>query len=155
MWVIFEGLDKSGKTTLEWGLLKRTNYKHQVVDRGPAGYMAFDKIFGRSTAEGDLEFMKQAMKMNRDPDVLVVYCHCDEETARARLEAYDEKCEYDYNEADQILYHHVNMMYHSGKLIMVDTGRLSIEESVEQIVDKLRNMMILDLEDKIDSLRTM
>ena len=47
MWVIFEGLDKAGKGTLEWGLLKATNFKHIVIDRGPVGYMVFDKLFNR------------------------------------------------------------------------------------------------------------
>ena len=47
MWVIFEGLDKAGKTTLEWEFLKATNFKHVVIDRGPVGYMTFDKILGR------------------------------------------------------------------------------------------------------------
>ena len=52
MFVIFEGLDKTGKTTLEWELLKATNFKHIVIDRGPVGYMTFDRLFGRSTNLG-------------------------------------------------------------------------------------------------------
>ena len=51
MWVIFEGLDKVGKTTLEWDLHRATNFKHVVIDRGPVGYMVFDKIFDRETED--------------------------------------------------------------------------------------------------------
>lgn len=152
MWVVFEGLDKSGKTTLEWSFLKRTDYKHQVVDRGPAGYMAFDRIFGRSTAEGDTEFMRQAMKMNMDPDVLVVYCHCSADVAMSRLQEYGEDCPYDYSEADSLLYKYVNMMYESNKMVMIDTTSISVEEATEKIVDKLIDMIVLSHEQKIVSL---
>ena len=43
MWIIFFFFYKVGKTTLEWEFLKATNFKHVVIDRGPVGYMTFDK----------------------------------------------------------------------------------------------------------------
>lgn len=149
MWVIFEGLDKSGKTTLEWEFLKWTKFKHQVVDRGPAGYMAFDKIFNRSTVEGDIEFMRQAMKMNNDPDVLVVYCHCSPEVAYKRLKEFGEDCPYDYEESDKLLFHYINMMYDEDKLILVDTTKESVQESTKRIVKKLESMMVDNLKTRI------
>lgn len=74
MWVIFEGLDKAGKTTLEWEFLKATNFKHVVIDRGPVGYMTFDKILGRETKLGNQEFIYQARKIMKSGDFMVVYC---------------------------------------------------------------------------------
>ena len=72
MWVVFEGLDKAGKTTLEWSFLKATNFKINVIDRGPIGYLVFDKIFGRTTKDGDQEFIRQAKKINKSKDFFVV-----------------------------------------------------------------------------------
>ena len=44
MFVIFEGLDKTGKTTLEWELLKATNFKHIVIDSNYLNFRKSDKI---------------------------------------------------------------------------------------------------------------
>lgn len=85
MWLIFEGLDKSGKTTLEWSFLKATNYKHNIIDRGPVGYLVFDKVFGRSTKLGDQEFIKQARKVSKSKNFFVVYCRTDKDVAEERL----------------------------------------------------------------------
>ena len=74
MWIIFEGLDKVGKTTLEWELLKATNFKHIVIDRGPVGYLVFDKIFERETKLGNQEFIHQARKIMKSKDFMIVYC---------------------------------------------------------------------------------
>lgn len=134
MWVIFEGLDKSGKTTLEWAFLKATNYKINVVDRGPIGYMVFDEIFNRSTKLGNQEFIRQARKINKSKDCYVVYCRVDNNIANQRLKDHNEKCPYNYSNAQKIMKNKMIRYYDSEHMLILDTSLKSIDECTEDIV---------------------
>lgn len=138
MWVIFEGLDKAGKGTLEQGLLKATNYKHIVIDRGPIGYMVFDKIFGRETQLGNQFFIKQARKIGKNKDFLVVYCYASEDVVTKRLKEYNEECPYNYSKAQKLLRDNIKRYYSQDKVIEVDTSIMTPSECVELIVEKLK-----------------
>ena len=89
----------AGKTTLEWEFLKATNFKHVVIDRGPMGYMTFDKLFDRETKLGNQEFIHQARKIMKSKDFMVVYCFASEDVAARRLKEHNEECPYNYKEA--------------------------------------------------------
>lgn len=141
MWVIFEGLDKSGKGTLEWNLHRATNFKHVVIDRGPAGYMTFDKIFNRETEDGTQEYFNQVEMINNSEDFMIVYCTVDEKIVKDRLKVYNEKCSYDYKKAQEIYTNYVYGLYKNEKIIEVDTTFLSIEECTKIIVKKLKEIV--------------
>lgn len=145
MWVIFEGLDKAGKTTLEWEFLKATNFKHMIIDRGPIGYKVFDKLFGRATKLGDQEFIHQARKIMKNKDFMVVYVHCDEKVAKKRLKQHKEECPYDYVQAQKMLRDDVRHYYNEKKTLDLDTSKMSIEECVELIIKKLEEVMAGEL----------
>lgn len=140
MWVIFEGLDKAGKTTLEWEFLKATNFKHVVIDRGPIGYLTFDKLFGRETKLGNQEFIHQARKIMKSKDFMVVYCTANKDTVAARLKAHGESCPYDYEKAQKLYKNNVHRFYHDDKIIEIDTTFLSVERCVEVIIEKLKEV---------------
>ena len=115
MWIIFEGLDKTGKTTLEWELLKASNFKHIVIDRGPAGYLAFDEILGRATHAGNDEFLVQAKQIANAKNVLVVYCYARESIVAKRLTEYGEtqlKSDCDYKTMQSI--YEINFRQNKG-----------------------------------------
>lgn len=141
MFVVFEGLDKAGKTTLEWEFLKATNFKHMVIDRGPIGYMTFDKLFGRSTKPGDHNFIHYARKITKSDDFLIVYCVADTKTAMERLEAHNETCPYDYDEAQKLLRRNVRRFYSMNKVLEINTSKHSIEECVKLITEKLQEVV--------------
>lgn len=138
MWVIFEGLDKAGKTTLEWEFLKATNFKHMVIDRGPVGYMTFDKLFGRETKLGNQDFIHQARKIMKNPDFMVVYCLVDKKVAKERLDAHNEICPYDYGKAQKLYGDNIRRYYNDDKVLRLDTTERSIEECVKMIIEKLK-----------------
>ena len=140
MWVIFEGLDKVGKTTLEWEFLKATDFKHMVIDRGPIGYKTFDKLFKRDTKLGNQDFIHQARKICKNKDFMVVYCICDVNTALERIKAHNEECPYDYAKAQKIYKNDIRRYYRSDKLIIVDTTDASIEDCVKLIIEKLEEV---------------
>lgn len=136
MFVIFEGLDKAGKGTLEWEFLKATDFKHIVIDRGPAGYIVFDKLFDRSTLKGDFEFIRSARVTMDTNFFMVVYCRAPSEVALKRIEEHNETCPYDYNKAQDMYDWCVGTMYDKEKVVTVDTTR-PIEECVSEIIKKL------------------
>ena len=133
MWVIFEGLDKAGKTTLEWEFLKATNFKHVVIDRGPIGYKVFDELLGRSTSEGDAEFIKMAKQAKDSDDCMIVYCHCGYETAKKRLiEHNHEELPYNYHKAQILLSNNIKMHY-ADKVVDVNTDK-PLNECIAKMV---------------------
>jgi deoxyadenosine/deoxycytidine kinase len=138
MWVIFEGLDKSGKGTLEWEFLKATNFRHVVIDRGPIGYATFDIIFGRATIDKIEEYVKLIAEIKCSDNFLVVYCKVPVDIAMQRLEEHNETCPYDYEYAQDLYNKGIEMLYKAEgiKVIEVDTTK-SIEECVKLILGGL------------------
>lgn len=140
MFIVFEGLDKTGKGTLEKELLKATNFKHIVIDRGPAGYLTFDTIFGRNTVLGDIEFLHLARIIRDSRDYLVVYCTADKSVVDERLKEHNETCPYDYKKAQKIYRENVRKYYDPGRLLEVDTGIHSIKSATLMIIEKLSEL---------------
>lgn len=140
MWVIFEGLDKAGKTTLEWEFLKATNFKHMVIDRGPVGYMTFDKLFNRETKTGTQDFIHHSRKIMKNPDFMVVYCFASEEVAAKRLNEHNEECPYDYGKVQKLLRDNVRRFYKPEKTLELDTSNMTIPECVQMIIKKLEEV---------------
>ena len=140
MWIIFEGLDKVGKTTLEWELLKATNFKHIIIDRGPVGYLVFDKIFERETKLGNQEFIHQARKIMKSKDFMVIYCTANKDIVDARLKEHNESCPYDYEKAQKLYKNNIHRFYRNNKVIEIDTTSLSIEKCIEIIIEKLEEV---------------
>lgn len=136
MFVIFEGLDKAGKGTLEWEFLKATNFKHIVIDRGPAGYIVFDYIFDRQTDEGDLEFIRSARVAMDTDSFMVVYCRVSSAVALKRIEEHNETCPYNYNKAQDMYDWCIGTIYDKEKVVTIDTS-MPIEECVRKIIEKL------------------
>lgn len=134
MWVVFEGLDKAGKTTLEWELLKATNFKHVVIDRGPAGYLVFDTLFNRATEENVEQYMRNVKDMKDSGNFLVVYCKAPYFVAKQRLREHNETCPYDYMRAQGMYDASIKQLYEEEgiKVITVDTIK-TIKECVDLI----------------------
>ena len=144
MWVIFEGLDKTGKTTLEWEFLKATNFKHVIIDRGPAGYLAFNRILKRGTKEGNESFIKQAKQVAEAKDVLVVYCYANEDVVNERLAAHNEKqlqSSYDYHFMQKVYHSNVKHLYNEERTLMLDTSDKTIDECIKLILEKLKEVI--------------
>lgn len=144
MWVVFEGLDKTGKTTLEWEFMKATNFKHVVVDRGPVGYMVFDMLLERGTEEGYKEFIKQSESMMKcGSGFMVVYCKASESVVNDRLERHNEKqleCNATYEFMSNLYYNNVKLYYSGQKSIIIDTGINSIDQCIALILGKLKEV---------------
>lgn len=139
MWVIFEGLDKSGKGTLEWEFLKATNFKHIIIDRGPVGYAVFDTLFNRNTINGNAEFARNISLMKAFPnEFLVVYCKAPVDIAMQRIKEHNETCPYNYEYAQMLYDNGIETLYKAEgiKVLTVNTSK-SIETCVNFILGGL------------------
>lgn len=139
MWVIFEGLDKAGKGTLEWEFLKATDFKHMIIDRGPVGYMVFDELFNRETKIGRQNFIHHARKIMKSKDFMVVYCKAPFDVVQNRLLEHNEECPYDYKKAQKLYDTYVDRFYFKRYVVEIDTTK-SIDECIDLIVKKLEEV---------------
>ncbi|MBR6606107.1 MAG: hypothetical protein IKK92_09655 [Prevotella sp.] len=139
MFVIFEGLDKSGKGTLEREFLKATNYKHIVIDRGPVGYMVFDKLFDRQSQSSNFAFARDAAFAMDSGKFMVVYCVVPEDVALQRIAEHNETCPYNYGYAQKVYDAHIDALYSKYKVVVVDTT-LPVEQCVDMILQKFQEV---------------
>lgn len=140
MWVIFEGLDKVGKGTLEKEFLKAVDYKHIVIDRGPIGYITFDWLFNRETVESNENFLAEANFVKSSNNFAVVYCSASEEVVKERLKAHGETLPYDFESAHKFYRRNVLRYYNPERTWMLDTSKRSVDECVQLIVKFVKNL---------------
>src|SRR5574344_2051504 len=82
----------------------------------------------------------QARKIMKSGDFMVVYCTVEKETAEERLTLHGETCPYDYAKAQKLYRNNVRRYYKSEKTLELDTTNKSIDECVELIVEKLKEV---------------
>jgi hypothetical protein len=87
--VIFEGMDKTGKTTLKEEFNKRTNFIHYVVDRGPISNIVYNNLFNREKELND--FFEKLCVSIRNVNHLIVYCYANENDIKERLKKHNEE----------------------------------------------------------------
>ena len=63
----------------------------------------FDEIFGRSTLQGDKEFIRQCSEINQADDIFIINCYVNKDIAHKRLLEHNETCPYNYVKAQKIL----------------------------------------------------
>ena len=138
MWVVFEGLDKTGKTTLEWAFQKKVQFKDLVIDRGPAGYEVLDIMLNRADSKRTESYKEQAKIVNENKCFFVVYCEASEESVLNRLNSCNEKLptkSISYKECQELYRKKLEEYYNKDKIVYLNTSDLSIEECVNKIVE--------------------
>lgn len=73
--VVFEGVNRAGKTTTKEAFEKLTNYKYITIDRSLITGMVMTKLFNRTETTYDLEQFK---------NVVFVYLYASDETIQKR-----------------------------------------------------------------------
>lgn len=149
MWVIFEGLDKSGKTTLLKRLWERGNYEYITLDRGPAGYRFYDLVRGRETTERAQKFLKMAnhitsqnMYSDSDVQVLIVYVHASRDVTSNRLKEHNEKelkmiNNTTHEQANGIYYRLCVSHYGTKNVMSVDTSVSNVDVCIDRILEEI------------------
>lgn len=148
MWIIFEGMDKTGKTTLIKELGKQTSYKDILIDRGPAGYKFYDIIYNRLNEFYERKWNKQAKQImfhndTNDDDLktLVIYLQVRDKIFVKRLrEANEEEPNIKHMSylKQESLYRNLCFeMYGEDNILIINTDEMTIDESIEEIKNRL------------------
>lgn len=86
--LIFEGMDKSGKTTLIKAIAKLTNFKYICIDRASVGFKAYNRILRKKHVESEYDELE--LSMSKVPH-LMIYCRPNMPTIRKRLKDHNEQ----------------------------------------------------------------
>lgn len=137
MIVIFDGMDKVGKTTLIHALDKATDYEHIIIDRGPNSYLVYDEIYNRGHA---LDYYKTEMDLINTSH-LCVFCYANKEDIEARLnEAGEEWAHEQGSIKDVIRKFGINMFGSKLEHIYINTSTMSVEEAVTAIIKEIESL---------------
>lgn len=139
MLIIFEGADKTGKTTLLRKLLKETNYKHVVYDRGPISQIVFDICFGRIT-DPQLFNVVGSLVLGKN---LLVLCQSNKEDIEARLDAANESLPRELSDIDKVQRFFEELSKKSGfNVLKINTSEYNVNECIDLIlkeIDRIEN----------------
>ncbi len=134
--IVFDGIDKVGKSTLKVMLDKATNFNHWVIDRGPLSHISYNIIYNRQG---------QNSLVNTITDVcanaILVYVTASVDTINARVtETCHEQIDILRDKAtfDAIL---AATGYLWKGIITVDTSTDTEQESFQKILKGLANML--------------
>lgn len=131
MIIIFDGMDKVGKTTLIHALDKATNYEHIIIDRGPNSYLVYDKLYCRPY---EIDHLKTEMDIMTTSH-LCVYCYADEDDIKKRLKEAGEEWAEEQGDIWSVKANFSNVMSQSNlDVIRICTSVFTIEESVQMIM---------------------
>jgi len=79
--VYFEGVDKTGKTSLIKEFNRQSNFEFYSSDRSPISTMVYADVFGRQINK---EVLRTYFEQNK-PNILIVYTHCSASKIRQRI----------------------------------------------------------------------
>lgn len=130
--IILEGVDRTGKSTMQLAINKSTKYKHYVMDRGPIGFKAYCEIFNKDKELFESYDKSEKEFLNID-NVLVIYLDCDTSVLIDRcIKTGHETIDYPFHKKIYEKY------YNESKLakVKVDTTNTSVYEIAEELVKK-------------------
>lgn len=136
MFVILEGFDKTGKTSLMKYMGKINSWREVYIDRGPAGYLFYDELLKRATVERTENYQRDAIQL-RQLDCIVVFLKSNAHDIKDRHELHNEYCIIPLDEdieKEQDNYLDIcGRCYEGIPMIMLNTSTLSIQTCAEEI----------------------
>jgi hypothetical protein len=79
--IYFEGVDKTGKSSILKEFNKISNFEYYTSDRSPISTMVYSELFGRNI---NSEILMDYLRTNKI-NILIVYTHCSESKIKKRL----------------------------------------------------------------------
>jgi len=80
--IIIEGVDRTGKTTLQERLKRHYDYAHLVIVRGPVGLKAYNHIYKRNVGEAYYDLMESSFRKLK---AYMLYLYADINTIEKRI----------------------------------------------------------------------
>lgn len=135
--IIFEGVDKSGKTTLINAFNKATNFKYVVLDRLTTSSKVYNDLFKRDNREY-YESFENAIKKNFN--VFVILCECNNEIIERRLIDNNEKLPKELIEISKVKESFYNEVYESFERYTIINTENDINECLRLIIRAINDM---------------
>ena len=142
--IIFEGPDKTGKSSIIDYFRKMTDFKHVVIDRAFISSAVYNIKFGRNY--NCLHYIEQLKQISSKVKVLIVLCIADIDVIKDRIKKSPIKNEYISCNDDKKLTKEIEEDLSRFKTLtefckswcdtlIVDTSNSSIEKSSKEIFD--------------------
>ena len=133
--IIFEGVDKTGKTTIRDRFNKKTNFGYVVLDRLTTSSKIYNEFFGRDR----LDYYKTIEDaMIKAFNVLVVLCECDTEIILERLRNANEELPEQLRNVDEVKKAFRREVERSFiNYVVIDTTNKEIDECVDSIITRV------------------
>lgn len=128
--IILEGVDRSGKDSMQDAIDQATKYKHFIMDRGPIGFMAYCEIFKKDYKLFH-KYSLMEQELSKLPNVLVIYLTASTEELINRCNKTNhEILDFDYHKEVYETY----VQASSLKTITVDTTNKHVSEIVQDLI---------------------
>lgn len=137
--VVFEGMDKTGKTTLLREFNKRTGFKYVVLDRFTTSSKVYDHFYGRKRFKYYDKIEKVFAKKFA---VLVVLCSAKEEDVKNRLKSVGEELPIELANVVSVDDCFFRMWYegHLKHCLCLNTSERNVEYCMMRITSELLRM---------------
>jgi len=131
--IIFEGTDKTGKTTIKKVLEEKSNWKYIVLDRFCGSSIVYDKIYNRPDREYMLLRLESDLREIADVYLIYFYCNIKDQIERCKKEKEKNSIIKNIRKAKNLYEDYLDKTYLNH--IKINTSNKSIEECCEEIIN--------------------
>ena len=135
--IVFEGVDKSGKTTLKDKFNKMTNFSYVVLDRLTTSSKIYNNFFQRDRNEYYESFERS---VSESFNVLIVLCECDTDIIIKRLKNANETLPEQLKDVNKVKEAFSKEVKKSFKNYIVINTMKDIDKCVDEIIKKVNEM---------------
>ena len=134
--IVFEGVDKSGKSAIAAEFKKQTNFKHLVLDRAFMSQYAYAVRYHRDLTFAELNGVMSKIKQ----DLVFVLVSAENEVIQKRLKAAKHEAINVFK--DKLLFESVGSIFkiYGYKVVKIDTSSSTVQEATETLIDKLKSI---------------
>jgi len=138
--LIFEGADRVGKTTLIHEFQKLTNYKYLIADRLFVSQLVYEKLFNRIISLKDYtELYTNMLKLKNF--MIFVHVDCSEEKLKQRIlsdKTHKNQLQ-EILQAKKLFTETFEQFKETFEIIHIDTTKTSSEQLAKELLNKLES----------------
>jgi len=136
--IFFEGVDKSGKTTLMQKFNEKTDFRHMCFDRGLVSYCAYNDIFKRGFQVTDASDELSELIVSMMENSIFVYAKAQKHIIESRVSLSDHPM-YDIDLHQKSFDEMISDLIKNGShVITVRTDLEPVEGCVNYLIEKIQ-----------------